>query len=1527
MKLKFTLRSSGDVDTDLVATCDGTTTVGDLAGYLALADPHRSTLLRTPEPGSGAGSPLGEHTLSLVEQSHRALDPRATIAESGLRSGVHVAVTRRSDSFVDAGPSVATVVVTAGPDQGAEFPLASGTAYLGRGRGCEVRLSDSSVSRQHARLLVSEVAEVADLGSSNGVLVEGERVDRAVLRPDDRVRLGDTELQVRMQRAVPGVVSNDGASVAFSRSPRIAPLYEGHKFDVPELPERPKPERMPWITAFAPALFGLAMFLVLRRWYYLLFILMSPIMYFGHAIEARRHAKQDYADAMADFREDLGHLSEVIRQELGTEGEGRRAEHPSATEALESVRQRNALLWTRRRGDPGFLELRLGLGTLPSRNLIVMPQVGRSRAEAWLEVEQSLRDLYVVPDVPVTATPLETGAIGVSGPRSTALPAARALLLQVVGLHSPADVVVAAFASTSSGRDWDWLKWLPHTASPHSPVTARHLASSAPACSALLAELEDLVARGADRHTSPEEGLPEERPAVFVLVEDDAPVERSRLVQLAEQGAQRGVVVLWVSSTTQLLPAACRTFVETNAGGAGPASGAPTAGATAVGYVGEAVVRTPVAVDTATGSDLLETARRLAPVVDSGAPVDDDSDLPRSVSFLALAGSELATSENAVIERWGESRSVLTGPYAAARPVKGKPGNLRAVVGQSAQGTLAIDLKSDGPHALVGGTTGAGKSELLQAWILGMAASHSPQRVTFLLVDYKGGSAFRDCVRLPHTVGLVTDLSPHLVRRALASLSAELRFREHILAQHKAKDLAELERRGEVEAPPSLVIVVDEFAALVQEVPDFVDGVVNVAQRGRSLGLHLILATQRPAGVIKDNLRANTNLRMALRMADEADSEDVLGTPAAAFFDPSIPGRAMSKSGPGRLVPFQAAYAGGWTSDSPAPPEIGVETLGFGAGEQWELPVLEEEQPEENLGPTDIQRVVERIGLASRVAELPDPRKPWLPELQPVYDLASLPTRRRDDEIVFAVADDPTQQAQPIQSFNPDREGNIAVFGASGAGKSVFLRSVAVAAGFTVRGGPCQVYGLDFAGRGLAMLEHLPHVGSIVAGGEHERVVRLLRHLRQTIDDRAVRYSRVNAATITEYRRLAGDTDEPRLFVLLDGLAAFRQAYETAAGGQWMDLLSSIAADGRPVGVHVVMTVEQRAALWGGLASAVQQRIVMRMSTADDYSALDVPGDVLSMASPPGRALMNGREIQVAVLGGTSDVSKQSRAMTAFGEAVAKAGGRPAPPIRSLPERVGLDELPVLDAEQRPVVGVSSETLEPVGFGHTGSWLVIGPSGSGRSTTLHTIVQSLLRADGVAASADSRGGDGDGRAEDELTAYRTGLELFLFTPRPSVLSGLGGWAGVAVRDEACEQLAERLRDELASGTDGRRLGIVIERAPDLEDGMAERPLERLSKLLLDEEQLVVAEGTAQFFSSSFGLPGVLRAGRSGISLQPDGMDSQAFNVDYPGVAKAQLLEGRGYLVRRGRHELVQVALPAVTAGGRARERSSEGRTV
>ena len=258
----------------------------------------------------------------------------------------------------------------------------------------------------------------------------------------------------------------------------------------------------------------------------------------------------------------------------------------------------------------------------------------------------------------------------------------------------------------------------------------------------------------------------------------------------------------------------------------------------------------------------------------------------------------------------------LEPPTAAAIAARWRSGGRStfAIVGESYDGPFGIDIKKDGPHALIAGTTGSGKSELLQTIVASLAVANRPDELTFVLIDYKGGSAFAECAQLPHTVGMVTDLDPHQVARALGSLSAELTRREHILAAAGAKDIEAyqlLVDERQAQPLPRLVIVIDEFAAMSRELPDFITGLVNIAQRGRSLGIHLILATQRPSGVVSQDIRANTNLRIALRVTDPAESADVIGVPDAASIGQSTPGRAYVRLGHASIVPFQAGRIGG----------------------------------------------------------------------------------------------------------------------------------------------------------------------------------------------------------------------------------------------------------------------------------------------------------------------------------------------------------------------------------------------------------------------------------------------------------------------------------------------------------------------------------------------------------------------------------------------------------------------------------------
>ena len=1476
VRLKFSLaRTEGRV-VDLAATVDATVTVGDLAAALDRCDPDREF---RRENGSDARSRPGAR-LSLRVHAGIGTSGQSTVlpidlplSVSGLRSGSLVSLTAVSDRFSgprgDGGTAAATLTVLSGPDAGREFGLAEGTSVIGRDAGCDVRLTDPLVSKRHARITVSEVdngqVEVVDTGSANGLIIGGTQVPRAVVRPQDRIILGETAIGVTVHRSVaagPALTTD----VDFNRSPRLDPTFAGEKFEAPEPPDKPHFQRFPLVAMIAPLLMGVLLFAFTRSALSIVFIGLSPLFMIGswadNMIQNRRLAREGdraFAEAVHVMRQDLAAA-------LARERVGRLAECPATAEVVDAMRRQNALLWTRRREHERMLTVRLGVGTQASRHTVELPGRSRTQARHWLAVASLRDDAASVQGVPVVGDLRDCGSIGVAGPRVSAIGVARGVVAQLVGLHSPADLTLVAFASAETTADWEWLKWLPHHGSAFSPIEGPQLAGEAAAGLRLVSELEELIIR---RTTG--DGPP--WPVVVAVVEDAAPVERSRLVGLAESGPAAGVHVFWVADGQERLPAACRTFLSVDDG----------KGAVAAGFVRQGAQIAPVVCETLDVTAALSASRALAPVSDAGVRVEDDSDLPRSISFLSLIGTDLATDPGAVLERWHESESVVR--RTGGEPLRRRNLSLRAVVGQSAGEPLTLDLRGQGPHALVGGTTGAGKSEFLQSWVLGLAAGYSPDTLTFLFVDYKGGAAFAECIGLPHSVGMVTDLSPHLVRRALTSLNAELRHREHILNAKKSKDLLELQRRGDPEAPPSLVIVVDEFAALVQEVPEFVDGVVNVAQRGRSLGLHLILATQRPAGVIKDNLRANTNLRVALRMADEADSLDVLGTPLAADFSPDIPGRGAAKTGPGRITGFQTGYVGGWTGRDGERAQLELHELTFGAGRVWEEPSEGGREAGMELGPTDIARLVTTIGEASRRAQLPPPRRPWLPELAATYDLQFL-RQRTDAELTLGVLDDPERQEQRSAYFRPDVDGNLAVYGTGGSGKSTLLRTLAIAAGITPRSGPCHVYGLDFGAAGLRMLEPLPHVGSIISGDDSERVVRLIKYLRELVEERAVRYAAARAGSITEYRRLSGRVDEPRVLVLLDGLAAFRAEYEFAGRQTHFTSFTQIAADGRPVGVHLVVSADRAATVPSALGSTIPRRVVLRLADESDYVMLDTGTDVLGMSSPPGRGVVDGKDLQVAVFGGAPNVAQQAKAVERFAVTMRGRGVAGAPEIRRLPELVRVGELAQAGPD-RLVIGMADDTLGPVSIEAGGVFLIAGPPGSGRTTTLDALCAAMAR-------------------------LRPHGERYYLGNRRSPLPRRLNWTDTADSPEEVGDLAVKLTAALASAAPAL---VVIEGLTDFLSGPAEMALQELVKVVKTGDHLLLADSETSTLTQSWPLVQSVRAARRGFALQPDQMEGDSiFRTAFPRLSRAEFPPGRGLLVEGGKTRKVQIALPDRSPG-------------
>nr|WP_257907316.1 FtsK/SpoIIIE domain-containing protein [Janibacter limosus] len=617
---------------------------------------------------------------------------------------------------------------------------------------------------------------------------------------------------------------------------------------VPPEPTVPPRRRIPWVMVLLPLPFAgvLAFFFGPGM---LLFGLLSPLMVLGSTLSDRTSSRREHREAHAEWVRERARTSTRLTAALAAERRERLRVAPDPAALLDAVRGESTRLWERRSQHAEHLALRLGLGAQPAR----------------LEVEHGpgARGHPVLDDVPLTVDLAQAGVPGVAGPQWSRDRLARHLLGQLVALHSHHDVRVSPVAD--DGGWWTPFAGLVHLRAHDDLPESARVATSPEDGAALLAGLARLTTERAA-------GAPRSSPRGRATARDPRRHRRRgrhwradpglRTI-MSEGGPQRVLVIALADSPAQL---------PHEAGAVAALDGDDLR----LLLAGEQAARGVV--DGTGESWGRRIATALAPLRDA-TPDARGGSLPSAARLVDLL--DLSPDEpTAIHDRWRES--------GAQRPT-----DLAVVVGAAGEGSFRIDLRRDGPHALVAGTTGSGKSEFLQSWVASLAARLSPREITFVLVDYKGGAAFAECSRLPHTVGMLTDLDPAAAERALTSLDAELTRREHVLAASGAKDIDD--HRGE--PLPRLMIVIDEFRMLAEEQPDALAHLMRIAAVGRSLGVHLVLATQRPGGIVSADIKANVNLRIALRVRDRVDSDDVIGCADAVDIPESSPGRAPGEHG------------------------------------------------------------------------------------------------------------------------------------------------------------------------------------------------------------------------------------------------------------------------------------------------------------------------------------------------------------------------------------------------------------------------------------------------------------------------------------------------------------------------------------------------------------------------------------------------------------------------------------------------------
>ncbi|MEV4745213.1 FtsK/SpoIIIE domain-containing protein [Streptosporangium sp. NPDC049248] len=1521
MRIMLTVLSE-HADRDVVVEGDETTTVARLAESLAGQGGERPSnvvrLTRSKAP-YGLGRDAAGAEPPALWLDGRPLDPDAP-ALGLLRDGDLVTLDRSLAlaTLAEEPGGIVEIRVIGGPAAGSVHRLSLGVHTIGSDPACSVAVSDprlpalAAVVRLTPDAITVEPGEPGNPGGGAGALLDRERLEGPLPWPEHALlSCGGSVLTLKaVEPPDAHLDAQPDGGLAYNRPPRFRPPGGARRFEVPAEPRRAETMRLQLLTAFLPAALGLGMAWALQTWYFLLFALMTPLIMIGQWWSDRRHGRKQYRRQLKEYRERLKVFEATVERARADDETARRAAAPDPAEVLLTVTGPRRRLWERRDHDPDALRLRVGLADLAA-DLEFTPERS-APADTPMPAPPTCQA------VPVALAMRRLGVAGLTGPRETTAGLARWLVGQAAALHSPRDLAIVVLSAHGDSEErWSWVRWLPHCA-PRGGQDCVALVGADPEAAArrvseLAALIDERLGDDAAAGSSARLGrvpagwgdlgggggseqpcaapVYDERPYDVLVVLDGAQVLRALpgMPQVLRQGPRAGVYTLAVDGDQRLLPEECATVAAMETDGTVRLRGG------GLDDLGE------ILADQVTAAWCDRLARSLAPIRDVSRD-DAGLALPGSARLLDLL--ELpSVSGAALAERWGRATE--------------------AVVGVGPEGPFSVDLRRDGPHALIAGTTGAGKSELLQTLICSLAVANRPDEMTFVLIDYKGGAAFKECVRLPHTVGMVSDLDGHLTQRALASLAAEIRRRERLLLAVGAKDIEDYHElrdartarasrdllvagsgapvrplRGRAEPPaplPRLVLVIDEFAAMVSELPDFMTGLVDIARRGRSLGIHLILATQRPGGVVTADIQANTSLRIALRVTEATESADVIDRPDASYIPKSAPGRCYVKSGAGAATAVQTARIGG-RSPGVSGGEARVRVTEVG----WQA--LGRPRPAragaEGGHVTDLSVLADALVEAARVAGVAEQPSPWLeplPELTVVPGLSTpstgLPYRAGAEEVpplAFGVTDMPWAQDRRALALDLAGGGHLLIAGASRSGRSTALRTLAGAIAGRTSPDDVHVHAIDCGSGALLPLMAMPHCGAVVTRDQLDRVERLLARLRAEVGRRQQLLAEAGYASLAELR--AG-TDGPRLpwlVLMLDRWEGFVAAFEGYDYGRLIDSLMQLLREGPAVGLRAVVTGD-RSVLLGQISTVFDDRLILRLADPSDYGLAGLPVKDLPTTLAPGRALSTGEygttESQIALLCDDPSGPAQVAALQALARSAPEITADPPLRVDALPMRVTAAQVLDLVPSFRPpsplwaLFGAGGDSLAPLGvdlLAHGPGAVVAGPPRSGRSTALLTATHSLLSQ---------------------------GTPTVLVTPRRSPLCTLVDTPGVLAVLDANGDLHEAV-----AGQD--RYVVIVDDAelisPDSPLGTA---LEQVLRSGRDGEHGMIIGGTTGDLTTAYrGFAAETRKGRTGLLLSVQSpADGDLFTVRLPRGAVGGP-PGRGLLVTLGSVTPIQAAV-------------------
>ena len=1347
------------------------------------------------------------------------------------------------------------VTLAGGLNSGVVVPLPHERPMIvGRSPKADIVLPTDSASWEHCRLeLLEEGVKVTDAGSTNGTLVNGVKVPEEGFEVTDLsvIYTGGAVLLVRPQLVEnpapkPGVLPNltPARTSPFNRPPRPGMLPAATPLKFPKRKQVSKPSKFSYATVLSPLVFAIAMVSLLGDIRFAFFAFLSPVAALALWIEQKWRFKREKQEEENRFAQEVEKLKEDLEGSYKYERLRLHDQAPDPASVMRRVHLPSTELWQRRFSSYDFLSLHIGYGDYQW----IPESEDHSSVEQEKEVKKLL-DNSKLRGAPIIADISDAGVIGIVGNREGALALARSLVMQSVAHCGPADLTLGVFFDRGKEDEWSWTSWLPHTRQSGSSTGGRWISCDRDQSTAMLKNLHQSI----DGLLSPE---------LLLLIDSevltegrDAPAREllghGRHVNNYNQRKNiHRVSGIVIASSTEQLPASCTVVIDVG----------EDAAATFTEPEKRRVIE-DIIIGGISLEDAIITAHQLAQF-DDPELIIPGAGLPGLVRLPELTGIGTPPTAQKIINTWQKSTGYST------------------EIGVGDQGVYTLDLVKDGPHGLVGGTTGSGKSEFLRSLVAGLAAHNDPTRLNFILIDFKGGAAFKACERLPHTIGTISNLDEQLANRALISLEAEMERRQRLFASvgEGVDNIIEYHATNPPEPMPRLLLVIDEFAMLAKDFPDVLTSLVSIGAVGRTLGVHMILATQRPAGVVNNDILANTNLRVALRVQSKEDSSNVIEVPDAASIERSQMGRAYIKLGQTDITPIQTALVTGFSGVVERDPIEMRSTSVFG------IPSAPRALPKpKKTDANDLDNLIDAIVEANHEQHYAPPRKVWPEALgdnlplngfdKPLYGIDEPAPADSDTPIVgtvqgstvfFGLADIPEDQVQVPAGWNI-QVSNMLLVGTPGSGTSTGLASMAFTLCLNTPPDQLDMLILDMGAGTLAPLKDLPHVSAYVGPGEgsKERQTRFLRHLMNELD-----------------RRRSNPRGNRDLIILVDGYGTLRDEFMDYTGTDYLGAFHRVYADGQALGMHIIMATSRLKGIPSAVDDVTQQRWLFHLSDSYDYSNYKIKGPDIP-ASVPGRCVdsVSIRQIQVA--------HPQMSLEDAVQQVVQRWGTVDKPDvIGQLPSLVRLSQLgvePSIGGENWIIpVGIAEHNLKPVALElYEGEHALIGGSPrSGKSTLLQAIADSVMK----------QRDRGETNAQVwVMCTRRSPLAHRDFDRKATTAQDI---ASLAAELEIIEEPVLLLIDD-------------AERIEDAEEGIA-----NIIKAESPYIRIIAAGKPGDLRTMYSHWTKAVRKSRTGVLLQPHiDYDGDMFSLNLPRRSPVALTTGRGYVAVGGALALAQTVCP------------------